>query len=180
MDAYARDGGELEGFAQLSIEGRGGKVALSYLGNERLLFRCGARECSVRGPLAPLLGGVVEALVARRRAREAVDRDALGRLAREPVDLDAEAVRQTGSRRGALLRRLCAVRSGGWRSGWSTWTRKRCGRPARAPHGAGSCGWRRIPPSSARPIPTGGSAGCACSGPRTAGASRLDSLDPSP
>lgn len=106
MDAYARDGGELEGFAQLSIEGRVGKVALSYLGNERLLFRCGARECSVRGPLAPRLEGVVEALVARRRALEAVDRDALGRLALEPVDLDEEEVRQAGSRaaRGWFVR----------------------------------------------------------------------------
>src|SRR5690606_39456817 len=95
MDAYARDGGELEGFAQLSIEGRVGEVALSYLGNERLLFRCGARECSVRGPLAPRLEGVVEALVARRRALEAVDRDALGRLDRKSTRLNSSHVKSS-------------------------------------------------------------------------------------
>jgi len=136
MDAYPRDGGELEGFAQLSIEGRVGELSVSYLGNERVLFRCGAAGCSVRGPLAPRLEGVIEALVSRRRALEAGDGEALARLALEPIPLPEEEVRQAATRavRGWYVRvetdsaivgeadlegrqrRLCLRRvDGGWR-----------------------------------------------------------------
>jgi hypothetical protein len=97
MDAYARDGG-LEGFAQLSIEGRVGELHVSYLGNERLEFRCSASACSVQGPLARRLEGVVETLLARRRALEAGDAVALGRLAASPLPLADAEVREAAGR----------------------------------------------------------------------------------
>lgn len=98
MDAYALERGGLEGFAQLSIEGRVGEVQVSYLGNERLEFRCSASACSVQGPLARRLEGVVETLLSRRRALEARDATALGRLASNPRPLADGEVREAAER----------------------------------------------------------------------------------
>ncbi len=82
MDAYAREGGGLEGFAQFSISGRVGEIPISYLGNERLEFRCSASSCSVRGPLARRFEGVAEALAARRQALRQKDAVLLSTLAK--------------------------------------------------------------------------------------------------
>lgn len=98
MDAYSRERGGLQGFAQLSIEGRVGDVSISYLGNETLDFRCGASSCSVRGPLARRLEGVADALVLRRRALASQDALALSRLAADGRPFTEEEVRGAAAR----------------------------------------------------------------------------------
>lgn len=98
MDAYPRERAGLEGFAQLSIEGRVGEIPISYLGNEKLAFRCGASSCSVEGPLAQRLEGVAEALAARRRALERGDAVALAALDANGRPFSAEEVREAAAR----------------------------------------------------------------------------------
>lgn len=98
MDAYKRDGGGLQAFAQLSLEGEVGGVSISYLGNEKMEFSCGARACSLRGPLADRLVEVAAALVERRRALEEADLQGLARLSLRPGPVDPDAVRQEASR----------------------------------------------------------------------------------
>jgi hypothetical protein len=102
MDAYPTERGSLEAFAQLSVdgsvEGAMGPVAVSYLGNERLALRCGARRCEVEGELAGRLQGVVEALARRQLALRSQDLVALTSLAASPGPIDEDALRRGGER----------------------------------------------------------------------------------
>lgn len=98
MDAYADERGGLEGFAQLSIEARVGEIPLSYLGNERLAFRCGASSCSVEGPVAQRLEGVAAALVARRRALAREDAALLASLSADAQPFSGTELREAAAR----------------------------------------------------------------------------------
>lgn len=102
MDAYATEGGALDAFAQLSVDGTVGRVEVSYLGNERLALSCGARRCEIEGELAARLRGVLEALVQRQQALRARDVGALSRLAAAPgpmapEDLERQAGREVAA-----------------------------------------------------------------------------------
>ncbi|HLV60767.1 MAG TPA: hypothetical protein VKY51_05125 [Fredinandcohnia sp.] len=98
MDAYRDERGGLEGFAQLAIEGKVGEIPISYLGNERIAFRCGSSSCSVDGPLARRLEGVAAALSARRRALAREDGPALSALDAEGRPFAHDEVRTAAAR----------------------------------------------------------------------------------
>lgn len=98
MDAYSRERSGLEGFAQFSIAAKVGEVPISYLGNERLRFRCGASSCSVEGPLASRLEGVAEALARRREALARGDAVALAALAKDGRPFTTAEIREAAAR----------------------------------------------------------------------------------